>query len=344
MARPTLNGHPKFAHLSGLVGGRGPARGYLELIWDAAYACGDPVIGDARKVEAVSDWRGARGELVEALVDSGFLDAMQTDANGKHLQTYAVHDLEHHAPDYVLKRWQREAERKAKGETVRSIRQRAAAQRWKQADANGEHVHANVRPHAPAPAPAQEIFPPAGACDPCAAEQVAVAPEAIREAVEATISEDDAPAPAFPTLPARPFAGAVLMNWLLGTWTAARTAEFGGTGFGAGNGISSEKARDTAERLAAAPEAVPHVGDSMRKFWADVKAGRHEAAAKIARTPSFAFAAWFGSFSGDFEAAIGSAPAIPARQASATGPLRDKRFGHARAEDSKHTTTGEVKL
>lgn len=28
----------------------------------------------------------------------------------------------------------------------------------------------------------------------------------------------------------------------------------------------------------------------------------------------------------------------------ATGPPRDRRFGHARAEDSKHTTTGEVKL
>lgn len=30
--------------------------------------------------------------------------------------------------------------------------------------------------------------------------------------------------------------------------------------------------------------------------------------------------------------------------ARATGPPRDVRFGHARAEDSKHTTTGEVKL
>jgi len=188
VARPTLNGHPKFAHLSGLVGGRGPARGYLELIWDAAYACGEPVIGDSRKVEAVADWRGPRGELAAALVESGFLDVVQADANGKQLQTFAVHDLEHHAPDYVLKRWHREAERKAKGETVRSIRQRAAASRWKQTDANGEHEHANVRPHAPAPAPAQ-FSPPA--CDPCAAEQVAVAREAIREAAAAAMAEDD---------------------------------------------------------------------------------------------------------------------------------------------------------
>ncbi len=203
MARPTLNGHPKFAHLAGLVGGRGPARGYLELIWDAAYACGDPVIGDARKVEAVADWRGARGELAEALVDSGFLDPVQTDANGKHLQTYAVHDLEHHAPDYVLKRWQREAERKEKGETVRSIRQRAAAQRWKQTDANVEHEHANVRPPAPAPAPAREFSPPA--CDPSAMEQAAAAPEAILDAVEAEIAEDATPPPQpLPVSPYRP--------------------------------------------------------------------------------------------------------------------------------------------
>lgn len=204
MARPTLNGHPKFAHLAGLVGGRGPARGYLELIWDAAYACGEPVIGDARKVEAVADWRGARGELVTALVESGFLDVVQTDANGKHLQTFAVHDLEHHAPDYVLKRWQREAERKAKGETVRSIRQRAAASRWKQADANGEHEHANVRPHAHAPAPAPAQFSPP-ACDPCAAEQVSVAREAIREATAAAMAEDDTPPPTTFRAWAKPF-------------------------------------------------------------------------------------------------------------------------------------------
>jgi hypothetical protein len=162
------------------------------------------------------------------------------------------------------------------------------------------------------------------ACDPTVHEQVAAAPEVIREAVAAAIFEDDATEPAiWPPAP-RACDGPTMMPWLLATWTHARTAEFGGTGFGAGNGISPEKARDAAERIAAAPEAVPHVAVSMRRFWADVKSGRHEAATKIARTPSFAFAAWFGSFSGDFEAAIGAVPAIPAREARATGPPRGR--------------------
>lgn len=154
MARPTLTTHPKFFRLAALVGGRGAARGALELIWDAAYASGDPIVGDAIAVEAVADWRGKPGDLAAAMVSSGFLDVLQADANGGHLQTYAVHDLEDHAPDYVLKRWQREAERKQNGETLRSVRQRAAALRWASDDASVRRLQSNVAPPAPAPAPA----------------------------------------------------------------------------------------------------------------------------------------------------------------------------------------------
>ncbi len=147
MARPTLGTHPKFFRLASLVGGRGVARGALELIWDAAYASGDPVIGDSVSVEAVADWRGKPGELTSALVSSGFLDVVQADANGGHLHTFAVHDLEDHAPDYVLKRWEREAKRKAAGDTLRTVRQRAAAASW---DASVRRLPASVPPPAPA--------------------------------------------------------------------------------------------------------------------------------------------------------------------------------------------------
>jgi hypothetical protein len=154
MARPTLATHPKFALLAQELASRALARGCLELIWEAAYASGDPVIGRTRTVEALADWRGPRGELATALVDCGFLDVMQTDANGEHL--LKVHDLEDHAPDYVLKRWERESKRREDGETIRTIRQRAAAKGWEsrmQTDANGSRLQANVATPAPAPAP-----------------------------------------------------------------------------------------------------------------------------------------------------------------------------------------------
>lgn len=171
MARPTLNTHPKFAMLAHRLQGRALARGVLELVWEAAYASGDAEIGPADAVEAIADWRGARGELAAALVECGFLD-MQTHANGELLQaaTYLVHDLEDHAPAYVLKRQAKEEERKAKGKDLRTIRQEAANARWDKArdakdvqlHANGSTLHvvcteidANETPPAPAPAPAR---------------------------------------------------------------------------------------------------------------------------------------------------------------------------------------------
>jgi hypothetical protein len=169
MARPTLATHPKFFRLAALVGGRAVARGALELIWDAAYASGNPMVGDSISVEATADWRGERGVLADALVSSGFLDVVQPDASGGQMQTFAVHDLEDHAPDYVLKRWDRERKRKEAGETIRSVRQAAAKRRW--LNANGiqvnagdgrlqtdvDHLSAVVLPPAPAPAP---LIPP----------------------------------------------------------------------------------------------------------------------------------------------------------------------------------------
>jgi len=327
MARPTLNGHPKFAHLAGLVGGRGPARGYLELIWDAAYACGEPVIGDARKVEAVADWRGARGELVAALVESGFLDVVQTDANGKHLQTFAVHDLEHHAPDYVLKRWQREAERKEKGETVRSIRQRAAAARWKQTDANGEHVHANVPPPAPAPAPAPDFSHPAGARDPGAVEQVLAGETAIPEAIAAAVAEDDTPAPT-------PF-----RSWAKPYPLGAKTTAF--------KAVYERYPRKDAENRAAAAfqEAAAEYPGGEAALSAAILAAfeggmlkRHPYSGPNDKRPYLetVIAEWRWR---DAPSAPDDEPA-GVQIARATGPPRDARVGYARASEMQHKGGG----
>jgi len=180
MARPTLSTHPKFLKLANRIKGRAIARGVLELIWESCYASGDARVGDAEAVEAIADWRGKAGALVALLVECGFLDRRDGDV-------FEVHDLEDHAPDYVLRRWEQEAKRREAGETIRSLRQKAAKIRWKQArqdaaredagnsgdinaggmqtDASVERLHpdavhvdsksiASVTPPAPAPAPA----------------------------------------------------------------------------------------------------------------------------------------------------------------------------------------------
>ncbi len=171
MARPTLSSHPKFARLASMVGGRSVARGALELVWEVAYASGEPLVGDAAAVEFIADWRGKKGTLAAAMVSCRFLEETPDGL--------IVHDLEDHAPEYVLKRWEREAERRSKGQTIRAVRQAAARARWAalpedgdangirlhpfamQMHANGEQVSTNVTPPAPAPAPAPKNSPPA---------------------------------------------------------------------------------------------------------------------------------------------------------------------------------------
>ncbi len=151
MARPTLFSHPKFAKLTARLNSRALALGSLELIWETAYAAGDPVIGDADVIESIADWRGPQGELAYQLVDCGFLEVMQTDANGGRL--LKVHDLEDHAPEYVIKRWKREEARRQQGKTIRQVRQDAAAKRWSKTTRDAMQTDANGATPAPAPAP-----------------------------------------------------------------------------------------------------------------------------------------------------------------------------------------------
>lgn len=84
------------------------AAGALECVWRIGYESGDPFVGDARLVEYACEWRGKQGDLAAALVEAGFLDA--TEDGG-----LLIHDLLHHAPDYVLKRFRREAARRSNG-------------------------------------------------------------------------------------------------------------------------------------------------------------------------------------------------------------------------------------
>lgn len=119
MGRPTLTVHRKFRRLAAAIHSRPLARGLLEQLWDAAYEAGDEYIGDSTDVEAAAGWEGTPDLLVKALLEAGgdghagFIE--EVPGRSGH---YRVHDLWHHAPDYVRKRRQREEERRQKADPV----------------------------------------------------------------------------------------------------------------------------------------------------------------------------------------------------------------------------------
>lgn len=159
MARPTLVTHRKFAkliqklRLASLKMPRACARGILEAIWDSGYASGDPALGDSESVEGLVDWDGKPGFLTQALLESGFIDRGPD-------HRYQIHDLYVHAPSYVQARMKREAEREAKGLTLRDIRANSRKGKKKQTKTNEIHLSSNETPPAlalaRAHAPAQE--------------------------------------------------------------------------------------------------------------------------------------------------------------------------------------------
>ena len=113
MGRPGLTRHRKFLRLSRALGSPALARGVLELLWDACYEAGDDYLGAAGDLEALVGWAGESGALTRALLEAGqpegvgFIEAVDSDAG-----RYRVHDLWHHAPDYVRKRRERELQRR----------------------------------------------------------------------------------------------------------------------------------------------------------------------------------------------------------------------------------------
>jgi hypothetical protein len=157
VARPGLTRHRKFLRLSRAIGGPIIARGSLELLWDSCYECGDDYVGTASDVELLIGWTGEPGVLARAMVEAGapegqgFIEPVPGDGPSTR---YRVHDLWHHAPDYVAKRHKRELERNQKVKP--SIDRRTAP--------NGGHCSPspdclNEVDHTPAPAPAPALAP-----------------------------------------------------------------------------------------------------------------------------------------------------------------------------------------
>lgn len=116
MGRPGLSIHRKFRRLARALGSAIVARGVLELMWDAAYESGDIYIGTADDLAAAVGWTDDPDTLARALADSGqpegqgFIEPIPT-ADGAP-RRFRIHDLWHHAPDYVKKRHSREMDRR----------------------------------------------------------------------------------------------------------------------------------------------------------------------------------------------------------------------------------------
>lgn len=117
MARPGLTGHRKFRRLARLLHSRIMARGALELLWESCYESGDDYVGTAQDIETLVGWDGEPGVLATALVQAGapegqgFIEPVSDGSTA-----FRVHDLWHHAPDYVAKRRQREMDRQQKSD------------------------------------------------------------------------------------------------------------------------------------------------------------------------------------------------------------------------------------
>ncbi|HTM42493.1 MAG TPA: hypothetical protein VL177_16360 [Terriglobales bacterium] len=119
MARPGLTQHRKFRRLERALCSHIVARGALETLWDVCYQNGDPFLGDSDDVEAAARWDGEPGKLTQALLDAGGgMEAGFVEEVSGCSGQYQVHDLYHHAPDYVRKRRSREAVRRAKTDPV----------------------------------------------------------------------------------------------------------------------------------------------------------------------------------------------------------------------------------
>lgn len=167
MARPGLLRNRKFVRMERMKGmTKAIALGSLELIWSAAYETGEDLVGTAEDVELAADWRGEPGLLFAALRDAGLPGPGFIEEAPERPRMWRIHDLYDHAPDYVQRRMEREAERLAKGRTISDIRSEAAKARWnKEKDANGckrpplaDPQDAKVLTPAPAPAPKEEAL------------------------------------------------------------------------------------------------------------------------------------------------------------------------------------------
>lgn len=161
MARPGLTQHRKFRRLARALGSPIVARGALELLWDGCYEAGEDYVGTTEDIEHAVGWNGVPGVLTQALHEAGaptgvgFIERVSESGE----PTYRVHDLWHHAPDYVAKRRKREMERQGKIDPV------VRPPNGSQCPPDLECLDGDVRPPSPShsPSPRKNVSPEAPA-------------------------------------------------------------------------------------------------------------------------------------------------------------------------------------
>jgi hypothetical protein len=127
VARPGLTGHRKFRRLARALGSPLLARGALELLWDSCYESGEDYVGTSDDIENLVGWTGERGVLTASLVESGAPEGHGfLEPDGETAGAFRVHDLWHHAPEYVAKRRKRELDRQQKEDPL-FVRDRRSA-------------------------------------------------------------------------------------------------------------------------------------------------------------------------------------------------------------------------
>ena len=170
MARPGATGHRKFVRLKALLGCAPLALGCLELIWEKCCINGDDYLGDSLSVEAMAEWPGEAGKLCAALMDAGGEgEAGYIEEIPGRPGLYRCHDFYDHAPRYVGARMMREADRRAKGQTLSAIRADAGRKGGQQTSskraANEQQTSSKKQQvsatPAPAPAPLKACAEPA---------------------------------------------------------------------------------------------------------------------------------------------------------------------------------------
>lgn len=132
--------HPKFKRLVAVLRiPRAHARGHVELMWEACYETGNPLLGDITAVEGAAEWDGTPGVFCAAALASGLLD-LEGDS-------YRIHDLVENAPDYVRKRHIRHNQRKLNKQPPecppKTAKRRTTAARTSQTADNGGHCPPN---------------------------------------------------------------------------------------------------------------------------------------------------------------------------------------------------------
>lgn len=131
-------------------------------MWEAAYESGEDYVGTADDLEGLVGWTGEPGKLATALADAGapeghgFIEAIEADRSSPvSVPRYRIHDLWHHAPEYVTKRRKRELERQKRVGPSAKRRKlaRGGGHRTPSHDSQTGDARTPSPSHAPSPAP-----------------------------------------------------------------------------------------------------------------------------------------------------------------------------------------------